>query len=577
MLLMQSSQEGCIFFVRHCFFLCRRCRLEKRYGALHARITPHRSHWGYSPYATVDIMSIPTFFSRFATVALIAAIAFMSSATHSEAAAKRTKTVSFKETVSADQLLKDYQAAASGGKKVRILIMPGHEPMFGGAEFMGFYEREFVVDIANRLEKELETDPHFEVYVARGNEGWNDDLEYYFDKQGRNIERFVSGHKKAMEKLEKKGTLKENDAQASHNEARSDVALRLYGVNKWANENDIDLVLHLHLNDEMSHGMNARGIYSGSAIYVPDSIYGNAKASKAIAAPIFERLNATNATSTFGLETSGILEDRELIAIGAYNTAEVPSLLIEYGYIYEPRITGEGARSEVFSDFAYQTALGVKDFFGSPGRAQFGTKVLPYQFTTDLLATTTASSTVPARGIYALQAALADKGFYPGTEASFAECPISGITNICLLAAVKAFQASKGLEQTGSLGPSTRQALNSAFGLATPAITEIPPVVPVPVAAPAPAVSASCPAFTSMLTLDATDATTNGEVTRLQTLLAKDTAIYPEGKVTGYFGPATLAAVKRFQLKESIVAASSSAYGVIGPATKAAFLKKCSA
>lgn len=519
-------------------------------------------------------MSTTTFFSRFATVALIASLMFVSSAPHVEAATKRTKTVSFKETVRASDLIKDYQSASLGGEKVRILIMPGHEPQFGGAEFMGFYEREFVVDIANRLQKELATDASFEIVVARGNEGWNDDFEYYFDKQGRKIERFVNDHKKDMEKLEKRGKLKENDAQAAHNEARSDVALRLYGVNKWANENDIDLVLHLHLNDEMSHAANTRGIYSGVAVYVPDSIYGNAKASKAIAEPIFERLNTTNATSTFGLETSGILEDRELIAIGAYNTAEIPSLLIEYGYIYEPRITGEGARTEVFSDFAYQTALGVKDFFGSPGRPQFGTKVLPYQFTTDLLAT---SSVPSAKGIYALQAALTDKGFYPGSEASFAECPVSGISNICLTEAVKVFQASKGLAQTGTLDASTRTALNSAFGLSTPAVTEVPvALVPTTPASSAPVSTGTCVAFTSALELDATDAATNGEVSRLQTLLAKDKTIYPEGKVTGYFGPATLAAVKRFQLKEKIVPATATAYGLVGPATKAALLKACS-
>lgn len=509
-------------------------------------------------------MRIPTFLS----VALIASVAFVSCAPHLEAASRRT--TSFEETVSADDLAERYAEAAAGGDKVRILIMPGHEPDFGGAEFQGFYEREFVVDIANRLATELRTDPHFEVLVARGNEGWNEDLEYYFDKRGRQIERYVEDHKEDMEKLEKRGRLEENEDQAAHNTAPNDVALRLYGVNKWANENDVDLVLHLHLNDDTAHAANARGIDSGAAIYVPDSIYGNAKASKAIAEPVFERLQATTGTSTSGLEQQGILEDRELIAIGAYNTAEIPSLLIEYGYIYEPRITGEGARSDVFADFAYQTALGVKDFFGSAGRPRFQTKVLPYQFTSDLLATSTAPD---AHGIYALQAALAHLGFYPGTEASLATCPVSGIANVCTEASLKAFQKSKGLEQTGTLGPSTRSALNSAFGLSTPIVAE----VPVPAATPTPDTSsATCPAFTQTLELDSTDADTGGEVTRLQQILAKDAAVYPEGKVTGYFGPATLAAVKRFQLKQALVTASSSAYGLVGPATKAALQKACS-
>ena len=509
-------------------------------------------------------------FSSFIATALITSIALLSGAPHLEAAAKRTSKVTFEETVSVEDLTSSYAEAAAGGQKVRILIMPGHEPDFGGTEFMGYYERELVVDIANTLATELRSDANFEVFVARGNQGWNEDFTYYFDKHGSKIERFVETHKEAMAKLEKRKKLEENDAQAAHNEARSDVALRLYGVNKWANENDIDLVLHLHLNDETGHAANTPGAHSGSSIYVPDSIYGNAKASKAIAEPIFNRLNMTNATSTFGLETSGILEDRELIAVGAYNTSEVPSLLIEYGYIYEPRITGSGARSEVLTDFAFQTALGVKDFFGSPGRARFSTKVLPYQFTSDVLATSTSNN---VRGIYALQTALSSLGHYPGTEAALSVCPMSGITNECMSPSLKAFQAAKGLEQTGTFGPATRAALNSSFGLATPVIT---PLVPVAVQAPTVQATSVCSALTGTLEEDATDKSTNGEVTRLQTILAKDATVYPEAKITGYFGPATMAAVKRFQVQNRLASQGSAGYGLVGPATRAALLSRCS-
>lgn len=503
-----------------------------------------------------------TFFSSFLAIALVVSIAFASSAPL-EAASRRT--VSFEETRSVDDLMSAYAKAAASGERVRILIMPGHEPDFGGTQFMGYYERELIVDVAEKLAAELRTDSNFEVLVARGTQGWNSDFEPYFDKQERKIERFVEDHKEDMAKLEKRGKFSENEAQTPHNEARSDVALRLYGVNKWSNENDVDLVLHLHLNDETGHAATERGVHSGVAIYVPDAIYGNAKASKALAGPIFERLNTTNATSTFGYETRGVLEDRELIAIGAYNTSKAPSLLIEYGYIYEPRITGEGARDAVFTDFAYQTALGVKDFFGSPGRPRFSTKALPYQFSHDMLATTAASTTPDAHSIYALQAALRTLGFYPGTEASLAECPVSGLMNVCTAAAVKAFQAAKSIEATGTLGLQTRVALNSAFGLSTPLAS-----------VPTPAAPAACPAFSSTLEPKTTDAETDGEVTRLQTLLAKDTTVYPEGSVTGYFGPATLAAVKRFQVKQSVVTEGAPGYGLVGPATKAALLTACS-
>lgn len=53
-----------------------------------------------------------------------------------------------------------------------------------------------------------------------------------------------------------------------------------------------------------------------------------------------------------------------------------------------------------------------------------------------------------------------------------------------------------------------------------------------------------------------------GEVTKLQTFLAADVSVYPEGLVTGYFGALTKAAVARFQTKYGIPAV-----GRVGPMT----------
>lgn len=56
----------------------------------------------------------------------------------------------------------------------------------------------------------------------------------------------------------------------------------------------------------------------------------------------------------------------------------------------------------------------------------------------------------------------------------------------------------------------------------------------------------------------------------LQAFLAKDKEIYPEGLITGYFGPLTQRAIQRFQEKHNIVTAgtpSASGYGQFGPKT----------
>lgn len=54
------------------------------------------------------------------------------------------------------------------------------------------------------------------------------------------------------------------------------------------------------------------------------------------------------------------------------------------------------------------------------------------------------------------------------------------------------------------------------------------------------------------------------EVRALQELLKRDPSIYPEGLVTGYFGPRTAEAVKRFQARHGL-----ESLGEVGPLTRA--------
>ena len=61
-------------------------------------------------------------------------------------------------------------------------------------------------------------------------------------------------------------------------------------------------------------------------------------------------------------------------------------------------------------------------------------------------------------------------------------------------------------------------------------------------------------------------------VTELQTFLASNPSIYPEGLVTGYFGPLTQKAVQRFQAAQGIVSSGTpgtTGYGRVGPLTAA--------
>ncbi|MDP2650212.1 MAG: peptidoglycan-binding domain-containing protein, partial [bacterium] len=62
------------------------------------------------------------------------------------------------------------------------------------------------------------------------------------------------------------------------------------------------------------------------------------------------------------------------------------------------------------------------------------------------------------------------------------------------------------------------------------------------------------------------------DVAEVQTFLAKDASLYPEGLVTGYFGSLTKMAVERYQCLENIVCSGTpqtTGYGRVGPTTMA--------
>ncbi|MDP2946077.1 MAG: peptidoglycan-binding protein [bacterium] len=58
------------------------------------------------------------------------------------------------------------------------------------------------------------------------------------------------------------------------------------------------------------------------------------------------------------------------------------------------------------------------------------------------------------------------------------------------------------------------------------------------------------------------------DVSNLQKALKTDSSIYSEGLVTGYFGPATLRAVQKFQEKYGLASSGVPGYGNVGPKTR---------
>lgn len=121
-------------------------------------------------------------------------------------------------------------------------------------------------------------------------------------------------------------------------------------------------------------------------------------------------------------------------------------------------------------------------------------------------------------------------------------------------AAVKRFQATHGLPQVGRVGPLTRTKLAEVFG-GTPA----------PAPAPAPTPPTGAVTLSRSLNLGAE----GDDVRSLQEFLAKDLELYPEGRVTGYYGPLTRLAIQRFQERHGIAGPGVPGYGSVGPKTRA--------
>jgi peptidoglycan hydrolase-like protein with peptidoglycan-binding domain len=72
----------------------------------------------------------------------------------------------------------------------------------------------------------------------------------------------------------------------------------------------------------------------------------------------------------------------------------------------------------------------------------------------------------------------------------------------------------------------------------------------------------------------------NADVIDLQSFLKDNSAIYPEGLVTGYYGTLTQAAVQRFQSQNGLVSSGTAAttgYGRVGPLTRNAINARISA
>lgn len=343
-----------------------------------------------------------------------------------------------------------YQA----GETIKILIIPGHDKKYSGAYFNGVSEQAINLQLANKIKEELTKDPQLSVTVTRNDEGYIPEIQEYFDEEEREINRFIKHHKESTKKAISENEIDPGE-QVPHADALPTVAYQLYGVNKWAEENDYDIIINIHFNDDTGHRPGVVGDYYGFTVYVPDENLPNHDDAVIIGEAIGARMKQTFPTSTMPLEDAkddenGVIPDFKLIALGSNRTLEIPSVLVEYSYIYEPQI-----RPEVFDLSAFvmarATTRGIYDYLN--GRQ--GMKNLLYLWGKESIGKSL------SKDVIALQYGLRELGFYPPKTMS--DCPFTGNFGPCTLQAVKDFQKANNLTPDGAVGPKTKEILNRIF------------------------------------------------------------------------------------------------------------------
>lgn len=250
---------------------------------------------------------------------------------------------------------------------IKILLVPGHDDQVWGAEYGTTKEADMNLALATRIFNILEKDKRFEVHITRdgsGTFGYTQEFADYFAGNQDAISAFEVNAKQKMQDNIAEGSFIEK-VNPPHHATVKDVATRLYGINKWADDNKMDAVIHIHFNDYPRATVWTKGKYTGFVIYMPEAQMANAKTSDALARKIFTQLRKKYTTSTFKDEKGGLIPDQSLIALGSNGTLlqSVRSVLIEYGYIYEKKFRTGSGRRQAYKTMAALTVTGIKNYF----------------------------------------------------------------------------------------------------------------------------------------------------------------------------------------------------------------------
>jgi N-acetylmuramoyl-L-alanine amidase len=342
--------------------------------------------------------------------------------------------------------------------QLKVLLVPGHDKDYSGTAYKELSEQKLNLLLVKDLADVLKADGHYQVTVARDVEtgDYLPELQYFFKNKADEIAKFKTEVTQEFKANIATGEVSKQSG-VYHGYAKSEVAFRLYGINKWANENNFDVVIHVHFNDDPGRKRNQPGKYSGFAVYVPERQYANSRASQELGLAVSKQLQQTFALSDLPQEAHDIVEDQDLIAIGAHGSREGASILIEYGYVYEPQWQTPAVRELLFKELAVQTAQGLTNYF-TPQAVPAPSELLPV-----VPLEPVTSGTKGSVEVLQLQKLLHQEGVYPPAKRGLDDCPINGNFGPCVTRAVAAFQTKYHLPVTGAVGEQTAAKLNQLY------------------------------------------------------------------------------------------------------------------
>ncbi|MEK7585357.1 MAG: N-acetylmuramoyl-L-alanine amidase [Patescibacteria group bacterium] len=263
-----------------------------------------------------------------------------------------------------ERLTPDDAATKYAKGELRVLVVPGHDNTYSGAEFRGLRESDLTRTMAERIVFYLKQNRNLSATTTRdfSTGEYSPEFASYFEREREAIRSFRSTLRRQFVSLLQSGQVKE-EVVVPHNFAPDEASIRLYGINKWANEHLIDLALHIHFNDHAGRRGGQVGKYRGFSIYVPEDQLPGHRLSHGLAESIKEKLALESPVSDLPKESSGVIQDQELIAIGANGSRDGASILVEYGYIYETRFVDPARRAFVLDLLARRTAEGLAAYF----------------------------------------------------------------------------------------------------------------------------------------------------------------------------------------------------------------------